>query len=199
VVITESHTLTIAPTESTLTLEEAKAQIKLEDSDGIDDALIESLCKAADRLAENKTGRSFMQATYEYVADQWACNDIIKLWPGNLVSVTSVKYYDSNNALTTLVAGTDYEVNKRSRPGRIIMINTPTLYDRHDAILVTYVVGYGAADASADEQRAAIEEDVKTWMKLNMATLYEHRQIFSDGQMSNIQTYADMLIYPYIL
>jgi uncharacterized phiE125 gp8 family phage protein len=200
VAITESHTLITAPSESVLSLEEAKAQIKYEDPDGVDDDLIQSLAFAADRMAENKTNRAFMQATYEYVADQWPSWGIIKLWPGNLVSVTSVKYYNSENVLTTMSAD-DYEVNTRSKPGRIIISELPSLYDRFDAIVITYVVGYGAAGAEADVQRAAVPEDVKAWMKLNFATLYEHRQLFTDGQvqMGSIHTYADSLIYPYIL
>jgi uncharacterized phiE125 gp8 family phage protein len=199
--ITESYNLITPATESTITVEEARLQLRNEDdTERIDESLIQSLCFAADRMAENKTGRALMQATYEYAADSWPCHGVIKLWPGNLVAVASVNYRDSDNVEQTLVEGTDYEVNKRSMPGRVIMINMPSLKCRHDAIVITYTVGHGAADVEAEAQRALVPEDIKSWMKLQLATLYENRQLFTEGMsLQSIQTYSDLLIYPYLL
>lgn len=198
-IITESYNVLTPASESVLTMEEARLQLRLDD-DGYEDSLIQSICKAADALAENRTSRAFMQSTHEYSANSWPCyTNEIRLWPGNLVRVNSVKYYDSNNVLQTLVADTDYQVNSRSKPGRIIMLETPSLYDRPDAVIVEYIAGYGAYEANADAQREAIPEDVKIWMKLNVATLWANRQLFTDEKIGSIQTYADHFIYPYIL
>ena len=197
--ITESYNVVTPAAESVLTLDEAKAQLRMEDSDGIDDALIQSIARAADRMFENKTGRALMQASYEYVSDQWPCNGIIKLWPGNLVSVESVKYYDSNNVLQTMAEGTDYEVNKRSKPGRIILLESPSTYERHDAIQVLYTVGHGASGADTEAQRALVDEDIKAWLKLNLGTIYKHRELTTDDKIGDIHSYADYLIYPYLL
>jgi uncharacterized phiE125 gp8 family phage protein len=200
VAIRASHTLKTAPAEPSITIEEAKLQLKLEEDFGDEDDLIETILFAADRMVENRTSRSLIQGVYEYVADQWDCNYCIKLWPGNLVEVASVEYWDTSNVLQTLSTN-DYEVDTRSKPGRIWLKTTPSLYDRHDAILITYTVGYGASGDDAEAQRAAIPSDLKAWLKLQIATLYENRQVFLDGVigLNSIQTYSDHLIFPYVL
>jgi uncharacterized phiE125 gp8 family phage protein len=193
-----SFTLKTPQSEYVLTLAEAKAQVKMED-DTVDDTLIEAALKAADQLAQDKTGRAFMQSTWEYVADSWDCNYEIKLWPAPLVEVVSVKYYDETNTEQTL-STSDYQVDSRSKPGRVLLKTTPSLYDRFDAITIEFVAGYGVADAEAEAQRALVPDPIKSWVKLNIATLYENRQLYSDTvNLANILTYSDQLIFPYIL
>jgi uncharacterized phiE125 gp8 family phage protein len=192
-----SYKLSTAPAYTTLSLTEAKLQLRVDGDD--EDTLIQSLMKAVDQIAENKTNRAFMQSGYTMYSDSWQCD--YTLWPAPLVTVASVKYYDSDNVLQTLDTS-NYIVYSDFTPG-ILSIKTtatlPTLYDRLDAVQITYTVGYGAVDATEDAQRAAVPESVRSWIKLNLTTLYEHRQLFTEGSLANISTYADTLIYPYVL
>lgn len=192
--VVSSYRQTVAPADSMVTLAEAKVQLRVDGTD--EDSLIQSLCKAADQIAENKTGRAFMQSTYEYIADTW--DEEIIIYPAPLVSVESVKYYDSDNVEQTLAAD-QYVVSVKPIPGVIKFLSMPSLYDRRDAVTITYKVGYGAAAADVAAQRSAIPEDVKSWVKINLTTLYENRQMFTANTVGNIGTYTDTLIYPYLL
>jgi uncharacterized phiE125 gp8 family phage protein len=192
-----SYRLSAAPSYTTLSLAEAKAQLRVDGDD--EDLLIQSLMKAVDQIAENKTNRAFMQAGYTMYSDCWQVD--FTLWPAPLVEVVSVEYYDRDNVLTTLDAD-NYIVYSDFVPGILSMKSTatlPNLYDRKDAIIITYTSGYGSSGSAEGAQRSAVPESVRSWIKLNLSTLYEHRQLFTEGSMGNIHTYADSLIYPYIL
>jgi uncharacterized phiE125 gp8 family phage protein len=189
------------------TLAEARVQLKNEDLSA-DDALVNALVKASGEIAENKTGRAFMQSTWLFTCDDFPpsdCYGYFKLMHGPLVSVTSVKYYPADgSAQVTMVDGTDYEVDTRSIPGRIRFLNNlPSVDDRFDALEIVFVAGYGASgnnEATQQSALAAAAPDVIAWMKLQLTTLYEFRQLYVPGQsLGNIKTFADTLIYPYII
>lgn len=190
------------------TLSEARAQLKNEE-ETYDDALVTVLIKASLELAENKTNRAFMQSTWEWTGEDFPpsdCNGFFKLMPGPLVSVTSIKYYPSDGGdQVTMTAGTDYEVDNRNIPGRIRFLeNLPGVDDRFDAVEIVFVAGLTTADPTSTElQQAKLgaeAPDVVAWMKLQLATLYEFRQVLMQGQsVANISTYTDNLIYPYII
>jgi uncharacterized phiE125 gp8 family phage protein len=201
--IASSYKRTSAP-GLPFTVADARYQLKNEE-ENYDDTLIESLAKAAGELAENKTGRAFMQSTWKFLADDFPCSDrygFVTLRPGPLVSVTSIKYYPADGgAQVTMAAGTDYEVDTNNTPGRVRFLESlPGVAERYDAVEIIFVAGYGAAAAEVTAQQAAIPPDVVAWMKLQMTTLYEYRQLYLNGQsLANINTFADSLIYPYII
>jgi uncharacterized phiE125 gp8 family phage protein len=186
---------------------DARVQLKNEE-DSFDDSLIDALVKASAELAENKTNRSFMQATYEWKGQFFPACDIegyVTLRPGPLVGVTSVKYYaDGSASQTTMTPGTDYEVDTNSTPGRIRFLNSlPDVDDRTDAVEIIFVSGYGAAAANEATQQTALANAVPgvvAWMKIQLATLYKHREAIVAGQsVAHLNTFVDNLIYPYIL
>lgn len=169
-----------------------------------DDALITLLVKASGEIAENKTNRAFMQSTWLWTGEYFPagdCNGFVKLEPGPLVSVTSVKYWPADGAQVTMVAGTDYEVDARSVPGRIRFLESlPALADRFDAVEIVFVSGYGAVDANENAQQSALPPDVVAWMKLQLGTLYKHRETIVEGKtVAHLNTFVDNLIYPYLL
>jgi uncharacterized phiE125 gp8 family phage protein len=185
-------------------LADARVHLKNEE-ESYDDALITALVKAAGELAENKTNRAFMKSTWLWTGDDFPCADytgFFKLYPGPLVSVASVKYYAKDAEIqTTMAAGTDYEVDTRSTPGRIRFLGSlPSVDDRFDAVEIVFTAGYGAASAVEATQQAALPPDVVAWMKLQLTNLYEFRQTIVQGQpVSHLNTFADNLIYPYII
>lgn len=192
-------------------LADARVHLKNEE-ESYDDALITALVKAAGELAENKTGRAFMQSTWLWTGINFPCADrdgFFRLYPGPLVSVASIKYYPSDGgAQITMVAGTDYEVDSRSTPGRVRFLESlPGVDDRFDAVEIVFTAGYataqGVGESDADfltRQQAAIPPDVVAWMKLQLTNLYEHRQTIVQGQpIYHLNTFTDSLIYPYII
>jgi uncharacterized phiE125 gp8 family phage protein len=82
-------------------------------------------------------------------------------------SITSITYYDANNALQTLSAST-YETDLYAEP---ILIRPafgqtwPTTYDRFNAVLVTMQAGYGAASAVPDDAKQAILLLASHWVE----------------------------------
>jgi uncharacterized phiE125 gp8 family phage protein len=209
VAIASSFKRTTAP-GAPFTLADARFQLKNED-ESYDDDLVTALSKAAGELAENKTGRAFMQQTWKWIGEDFPCGDrfgFFTLRPGPLVSVSSVKYYpDGGGDQITMVAGTDYEVDTNSTPGRIRFLESlPGVEDQWNAVEIIFVAGY--ADAQGEEetdaaflirQQAALPPQAVAWMKLQLATLYAVRQQIVSGQVTNVQTYTDSLIYPYII
>jgi uncharacterized phiE125 gp8 family phage protein len=193
-----SYKRTVEP-DAMITLVDAKLHARIDST--YEDSLVNSLIRAAGSIAENKTGRAFMQSTWVMNSNDWPDTDyrgFFKLYPGPLISVTSVQYY-LNNVLTTLSAG-NYQVDTVSIPGKIRIINPVSVDDRPDAVQITFKTGYGSAGDDIATQQASIPEDVKAWVRLNMTTLYEFRQLHVNGQMiGDIHTFADSLIYPYII
>jgi uncharacterized phiE125 gp8 family phage protein len=192
-------------------LENARIQLKNEE-ENYDDALITALVKAAGELAENKTNRAFMQSTWLWTGFDFPCADytgFFKLYPGPLVGVTSVKYYAKDeDTQTTMTVGTDYEVDTRSMPGRIRFLGSlPSVEDRFDAVEIVFTAGYGTVigeEETAEDfivrQQAALPPDAVAWMKMQLTNLYEFRQTIIQGQtISHLNTFADNLIYPYII
>lgn len=185
------------------TLAEARVQLKQEEV-SFDDALVTSLVKAAGKLAENKTNRSFMQSAWLWSGANFPdcdLNGFFTLRPGPLVSVASVKYYPADGgAQVVMVVGTDYEVDTRSTPGKIRFLTVPSVDDRIDAVEIVFTAGYGAAGANEAAQQAVMPADAVAWMKLQLGTLYKFRETHVQGQpLYNINTFCDGLIYPYIL
>jgi uncharacterized phiE125 gp8 family phage protein len=187
------------PPEAMIGISEAKGHLKQDSS--YEDTQIIAMIKAAGQMAENKTSRAFMQSTWLMTTSDWPDTDLngfFKLMPAPLISITTVKYY-INNVLTTL-SSTLYQVDQYAIPGRVKILAPPSVDDRPDAIQITFLAGYGASGDDVTTQQQAVPDDVKAWVKLNMATLYEYRQTIIPGQLQgNISTFADGLIYPYIL
>jgi uncharacterized phiE125 gp8 family phage protein len=142
------------------------------------DPLLNSFIKTARLAAENITRRALITQTLELVLDAFPPAGIFLPLPP-LQSVTSVKYIDEDGVEQTL--STDlYDVDTDSEPGKVVLESGeswPTTYDQVNAVRVRYVAGYGAA--------SAVPEDVKTWMKLRVGTMYENREAIITGTITS--------------
>ena len=164
------------PTVEPITTAEAKLYLKVDISD--EDALIAELIKAARIMAENYTGRQLVTATWELYLDEFP--EVIELYRCPVGSVTSIKYYDSDNVLQTL--STDYyTVDAVSQPARIAEAPDyawPSTEDRVNAVIVKYDAGYGLA--------ASVPEPFKVAIKLTVGHLYETRQDVTKDKMHEL-------------
>lgn len=153
-----------------VTLKEAKLHLRVDWPQ--EDDLINRLIGAARRRVEEWEWRSHITQTWKAEADDFDCisdgDGTIWLPRPNLISVTSVKYYDNTDTQQTLTASTDYEVDASSRPGRIALPENkswPDVDERVNAVEIIYTAGYGAASDVPEETKAAILLLVEHWYR----------------------------------
>jgi uncharacterized phiE125 gp8 family phage protein len=133
---------------------------------------------AARIRAEAYTGIVFPSRTVIEYWDCWPCCEI-PLTVGPVSSLTSVQYYDSDNALQTW-SSANYTADLVSNPARIVKKTTvayPTLYVKPNAVLATYVAGYASA--------AAVPEDAKMAIKMFLGFFFENREDIPIGNNKN--------------
>lgn len=119
-----SYTRTIDPIVEPVTLAEAKDHLNVTNigspaTTSPDDTLITALIQAAREHAEIYTNRSFVSQTWKLLMDDFPSWEL-RLSKPPLISVTSIKYYDTDNVQQTLVANTDYTVDIFSEPGWVV-------------------------------------------------------------------------------
>lgn len=154
---------TIAPAETPVTLTEIKAHCRVLESD--DDAVLTALLAAATDYLDGPQGligKCMVQQTWCQKLEEFS--DEIRLTVGPVASVTEIKYFDADNAEQTLSASV-YELDGDS-VGAFIRLKTdqtwPTIYDRKDAISITFVAGVAASDVP-DSLKAAVLMLVSHW------------------------------------
>jgi uncharacterized phiE125 gp8 family phage protein len=141
-----SLSLTTPPSAEPITLDDAKAHLKVDTTD--DDALITSLICAARARAEWHTGRAFVTQSWTLWLDDWPCNGVIEIPLPPLQSVASVTAYTMDDSATVLDAAT-YQVDAASSPARIMLkpnASPPVNLRRINAVAVAFIAGYGDAD-----------------------------------------------------
>ena len=94
----------------------------------VEDGRLEKCIKGARLWCEDVTGRQFITASWKLLLDSFPSEIELHKVPVN--DVTHVKYYNLSDVQTTLVEGTDYEVDEDSEPGRIRPLATASWYWR---------------------------------------------------------------------
>ena len=144
-----------------VSLTEAKAHLKVDIN--TDDTLITNLIIASTQLSEEYTNRFFIDTVINQTCTTFT--DLKQLYKSKVVSVTHVKYYDSDNTLQTLAAS-NYVVNNQFEPAQINLVvdgSFPDIADRIDAVECKYTVGYGAASDVPNAIKQAILLTIGNW------------------------------------
>jgi len=192
-----SYTRTVDPTVEPVTLAEAKAHLNVTDS--TDDTLIGALIQAAREHAEIFTARAFVAQTWKLLMDdfpEWE----LRLSKPPLISVVSVKYYDTDNTQQTLVEGVDFTVDKNSEPGWIVPGSSgwPGVYsDGINGVEVVYTAGYEDSGASPTVLADKVPQSIKQAILLQVGHLYEHREAVSDFQVHDVPMAYKSLLHVY--
>ncbi len=155
--------ITAGPSGELLSVDEAKRHLRLYSSD-LDDE-IASLVRAARDYCERYTARTLRNTvTRTLTLAKWwpVCRgweryqtrtdrDSLRLpWPP-LIAVSSIAYYDTDNASQTLNSSNYASEIGADGAGRIIWTSTatiPAVYDRPDAITITFTTGYTSLDST---------------------------------------------------
>jgi len=120
---------------------------------------------------ENITRRALLTQTWDYFLDEFPCEDYIRLPFGNLQSVTSVAYTDTDGAVTTLTEDTDYTVETNGEQiGRIVLpygVSWPsTTLAPSNPVVIRFVCGWASS--------LLIPKSIKRAVKFSAENLYYH-------------------------
>lgn len=167
-----SLTTYTAASDNSLTLAEAKADLKVDQS--TDESLIALKLDAAERAVEEYTNRRFMKTVLDFTLSGFPEGGIV-LPVSPVISVDSVKYYDGDNVQQTWAA-TNYWYNVSSNPTVIQYDSPPSVRDnRTDVVTVRFTVGYSNEAATATQQ-AAVPPPLKQAVLHLLNDLYYARQ-----------------------
>jgi len=175
-----------------VSVDEAKAHMRVDIAD--DDALIAGLLKAARVYVEDHCRRKLISQSLTATLTDWNETgdfEIVLPFPP-LVSVTSVKYYDTAGTLQTW-ASANYAVDTYATPGRIreaYGVTWPEQRDIENAIQIVYVAGYGSTAAS-------VPEPLKLAIKMLAAHWYENREASSSQPMTQVPLAVDRILAGY--
>ena len=136
--------LVTPPVSEPITLAEAKKQLELSSTDTAHDAHLSLLIQAAREQWEADTDSAALTQTWKITASDFY-DDVMLLPKRPVQSITHVKYYDSGNVLQTLSTSI-YDFDQPNRAVRLKNLEVwPSVYDRWDGVIITYVAGYTAA------------------------------------------------------
>lgn len=182
-----------------VTLEEAKAHLHVTMDN--EDTYIESLITVARQAVEDMTRRSLVTQTWEAGFEGWPnLNPArpeeygFKLPRPKAISVESVVYWDEDGVERTMDEG-DYVVDVRSFPAILRVKRAtplPTLSkDLPAPVLITYVAGFGNADA--------VPAPIKQAILLTVSHHFEVRSPVSTSAFTRVPGSAQALLGPYKL
>lgn len=139
-----------------------KSHLVIEHSD--DDTLLSQYIAAATAYTETDTSRAFVSQTWELVLPgfySW-----IALPKPPCISVSFVKYYDTDDALTTLATSEYRVIGAGEQPSFIEPVESwPSTYTRSDGVVIRYVAGYSTMPTMLVQA-----------IKLICGTWYENRE-----------------------
>jgi len=178
-----------APAIQPVTVDEAKAQFRLELDDGQQDATVAGFIAAGTAFVESYTGMALITRTYKGWMDRWPVDPRLSSsapyapalgwpWPGNgfiayqrraielprppLQSVAYIKTYDDTDVATVMDPAT-YFVDPNNTVGRVVLRTSatwPTPGRAANGIEIEWVAGFGdTADLVPDDFKHAILAD----------------------------------------
>lgn len=176
--------LVTPPASYPVTVSDLKDHLRVDFTD--DDDLIEAILQAAIAAAEEYTGRSFIDQTWDYYLDAFPDEGKdIELPNPPLIEVTGLYYRDTAGDEQEYSAS-NYLVDETGQKARIALAygqSWPTIQERINAIRVRFRAGYLKPDSP---DAAYVPFDIKAAIKLIAGTLYEHRESVVIGQIATV-------------
>lgn len=174
------------PVAEVITLAEAKAHLREASSDF--DAIIQGLIPVVRDEAEQRTGRSIGETTWLLTMDAFPEDDAaIPLPKPPALSLVSVAYTDSNGDSQTLSDTKYYLDNADDLSAWLLPVDSwpATKYAGANSVRVTYKAGY-----TAD----TLKPGTLQWMKMRLATWYEHVSTHGEGIPTSPSSFVDRLL-----
>lgn len=176
-----------------LSLDQFKRELLL--WDGADDSRADLLLRAARDYCERWSERTLrLSATRTYATAEWPTDGWTLRHPP-VTAVPSITYYDVDNASQTFNAA-NYNA-KIDASGFCYIEYTPTvtlpvLYERQDAVTVTYTTGYASESAAPDAAKYAIILAAKALLETENVRMSERNEAAAKNMLSTVSapTYA---------
>lgn len=148
-------------------------QVILLTATSVEDDLLNAIITAAREHVEDIIRRAIITQTWDYFLDRFPSGNSIKLPYGNLQTVSSVKYTDSDGDQTTMTVTTEYLVETNGdQCGRIVLpygVSWPSFTPYPSKpIVIRYVCGWTT--------RALVPYKIKAAIKLICSDLYANRE-----------------------
>lgn len=166
------------PVEDMLTLQDAKDYMKVDGA--AQDGVIGPMIKTATRLAEDYTGRFFIERDVTMFMDHLP-ESILWLPRPPLVSVTTITVHHED-ATDTIVPSANYLVDTAGQPGRVALKNGnvwPTSLREINGFEVVYKAGYATTLAAIDDD---VKAQIQDAIKVAISVWFEQR-----GQTERIE------------
>ena len=182
---------TVQPTSEPVTLAEAQLHLRLDTAGSPpshpDDTLVETLISAARENAEQYTGVTIAQATYQVKSE--VTDSVMSLQTYPVTSVASVTYEDGDGTVQTVDAA-DYYVDNFQRPARLIFKRNAPGFDT----TVTFTAGYTDGQSPNPYPTPA---GVKAAILLMLGNLYKNRESVAGTQSYERPQSATYLLTPH--
>ena len=178
--------LVTGPTTEPVTLSEAKKQLEIASSDTTHDVHISALIQAAREQWEHDTDTVTCYQTLRLRVG--SLHDGFTLLRSPIHSITSIQYYDGNNALQTLSSSL-YQLHV-DQFRLAYQVSLPATASRWDAWTITYKCGN-----SQDGQ--SVPEAAKAAIKLLVAHYFENRDMLMSEALQTMRPY-EMLVRRYM-
>jgi uncharacterized phiE125 gp8 family phage protein len=136
------------PALEPVTVADARAWLRVTHTS--EDTLISDLISAARQDVENQTGLSLISQQWRLTMDDWPDGDIIELPRGPVTGVLAVTVYSANGTPSTMPP-TDYLLDMRSDPARLMFEKRATLGRRMNGIEIDFSAGFGATGTSVPD------------------------------------------------
>lgn len=200
--------LSVPATVEPVSLAEIKLYLRLSTVVTTEDDLLNSYIKVARNQAENFMKRQIIDAGWELLLPSFpslSTGAITLPRPplSTVVSEVVVKYTDTAFSVQTL-ASTFYTIDTKHTLPRIYPSkNSSNVNSWSDisianvpsAVTVNYVSGY-----SSSQDSTLIPEEIKTWIKMKVGTLYEYREAVTTDQYRQMpRTHFNGLLDPYTI
>lgn len=173
-----------------VTLSEVKTYLRIDGTDY--DNILTPLITTVRQIAENITGRDFINKTWKTYLDSFpTCyREGIQIKKSKLQSITSLKYY--TDEVLTLFDSSNYYVSEEDTYSSIFIKDSaswPSIDFRKQAIEIIFVSGYGA-DATY------VPQALKQAMLSHIAYLFENTGDCSDNGTSQFKSLYLTYILP---
>jgi uncharacterized phiE125 gp8 family phage protein len=187
----------VFPTVALVSLSEMKAHLRVDDSATGQNDLIEAAIAAATEYVDAEfgcLGRALTTQTLSLTLPCFPSERDLSLPVAPVQSVSSITYYDADNVQQTLSAS-DYRVVLAPNGATIELEQSsswPSSYQRLDAVVVTYVAGYG--NAASD-----VPFGIRQAVKMIAAHYYENAEAVGDSRMAEMPMGASHILRKYRL
>ena len=174
-----------------VSLEIAKAHLRIAGSNSDDNEYVTNLIRAATKSVEQAIGRSLGSQVYRLTLSDWPESGEIVLPFPPLVSVQSIQYVDTAGVNQTLAAN-QYIVNDDNEPATITPaheVEWPEVQAQANAVQINYTAGY-----------TTVPEPIQQAMLLLMGHWYENREAVVTGTIAtDLPLAVDYLLEDYTI